>query len=189
MLLLVSSPFFLYLVGIEQMPTVQPHRCYDKALLLCKTSSQNAAPSSRSLHWNCTEALMWTTLSQLRIFSLAFQAVSQPVLNGFKQVQVTCVLGQENGKLWTGIDAKTSTSSQNPLIATVNSLCFPPISPTTVIDMKGNIWLWQCQGELILSLQSSHCVLNLYITMLWVLSNVYLLFPCFLVSSFFWCAD
>jgi hypothetical protein len=55
--------------------------------------------------------------------------------------------------------------------------------------MKGNIWLWQCQGELILSLQSSHCVLNLYITMLWVLSNVYLLFPCFLVSSFFWCAD
>jgi hypothetical protein len=43
--------------------------------------------------------------------------------------------------------------------------------------------------ELILSVQSSHGILNPYITFLWMLSNVCLLFPCFLVLLFSDVAD
>jgi len=100
-----------------------------------------------------------------------------------EQVQVR-VLGQENGKLWTGSDAKTSTSSQNSLIATVNCLCLPPILPQQSLIWKAIYDFGNARGELILSIQSSHGVLNPYITMLWMLSNVYLLFPCFLVLLF-----
>jgi hypothetical protein len=80
-----------------------------------------------------------------------------------KQVQVTCVLGQENRKLWTGTDAKTSTSSQNPLIATVNSLCFPLILPQqslrqymTLTMPEGN-WFWASKVHIVSWTHTSPC--------------------------------
>jgi hypothetical protein len=91
--------------------------------------------------------------------------------------QVTCVLRQENAlnRKWCK-DIYEFTEFLNM----VNSLCFPLILPQQ-IDMKGNIWLWQCQRGIDFEHPKLHGVLNPYITMLWMLSNVYLLFPCFLV--------
>jgi hypothetical protein len=95
-----------------------------------------------------------------------------------KQVQVTCVLGQENAlnRKWCK-DIYEFTEFLNM----VNSLCFPLILPQQSLIWKVIYDFGNARGELILSIQSSHGVLNPYITMLWMLSNVYLLFPCFLV--------
>jgi hypothetical protein len=80
-------------------------------------------------------------------------------------VQVTCVVGRGNGKHSTGSDPKMSMSSQNALIAMVNSLSFHWFSHDShrnerqhmTLVMPERNWFWVCKVHMASWTHTSPC--------------------------------